>query len=167
MAENNNKMGAMPIRQLIVHMSWPMMLSMLIQALYNMVDSYFVARIDADAFVALGLAYPAQTMMIAICVGTGVGVNAMLSRRLGENRAGEANAVAVNGYFVYLLTWVAFLIFGLVFGRSFVGFFNSDPNVVRYGGQYLTSSPRCPSACACSSPGSGCSRASATPSARW
>ena len=104
MAENNNKMGAMPIRQLIVHMSWPMMLSMLIQALYNMVDSYFVARIDADAFVALGLAYPAQTMMIAICVGTGVGVNAMLSRRLGENRAGEANAVAVNGYFVYLLT---------------------------------------------------------------
>ncbi len=138
MAENNNKMGAMPIRQLIVHMSWPMMLSMLIQALYNMVDSYFVARIDADAFVALGLAYPAQTMMIAICVGTGVGVNAMLSRRLGENRAGEANAVAVNGYFVYLLTWVAFLIFGLVFGRSFVGFFNSDPNVVRYGGQYLT-----------------------------
>lgn len=133
-----NKMGSMPIRKLILHMSWPMMLSMLIQALYNMVDSYFVARIDPDAFVALGLAYPAQTMMIAICVGTGVGVNAMLSRRLGERRYGEANAVAVNGYFVYLLTWAAFLLFGLFFGRSFVGFFNSDPNVIDYGGQYLT-----------------------------
>lgn len=133
-----NKMGSMPIRKLIIHMSWPMMLSMLIQALYNMVDSYFVARIDPDAFVALGLAYPAQTMMIAICVGTGVGVNAMLSRRLGEKRYGEANAVAMNGYFVYLLTWVVFLLFGIFFGRSFVGFFNSDPNVVSYGGQYLT-----------------------------
>ena len=138
LAEMENKMGTMPIRQLIIHMSWPMMLSMLVQALYNMVDSYFVSLVDDSAFVALGLAYPAQTMMIAICVGTGVGVNAMLSRRLGEKRPEAACAVALNGYFLYLLTWVAFLLFGLTLGSSFVGFFNSDPLVVEYGAQYLT-----------------------------
>ena len=103
LAEMENKMGTMPIRRLIVHMSWPMMLSMLVQALYNMVDSYFVSMIDNRAFVALGLAYPAQTMMIAICVGTGVGINAMLSRRLGEKRPEAACAVALNGYFLYLI----------------------------------------------------------------
>lgn len=138
MEPSENKMGVMPIRKLILHMSWPMMLSMLIQALYNMVDSYFVSLIDDKAFVALGLSYPAQTMMIAICVGTGAGINAMLSRRLGEKRPGEANAVAMNGYFIYLLSWAVFLLFGLTLGRSFVGFFNSDPLVAQYGGEYLT-----------------------------
>ncbi|MEQ2442278.1 MATE family efflux transporter [Pseudoflavonifractor intestinihominis] len=133
-----NKMGTMPIRRLIIHMSWPMMLSMLVQALYNMVDSYFVSLIDDSAFVALGLAYPAQTMMVAICVGTGVGVNAMLSRRLGEKKPEAACAVALNGYFLYLLSWVVFLLFGLTLGPRFVGFFNSDPLVREYGGQYLT-----------------------------
>ena len=138
LAEAENKMGTMPIRRLIVHMSWPMMLSMLVQALYNMVDSYFVSMIDDSAFVALGLAYPAQTMMIAICVGTGVGINAMLSRRLGEKRPEAACAVALNGYFLYLITWVVFLLFGLTLGPRFVGFFNTDPLVMEYGGQYLT-----------------------------
>lgn len=138
LVETENKMGTMPIRRLIIHMSWPMMLSMLVQALYNMVDSYFVSMIDNSAFVALGLAYPAQTMMVAICVGTGVGINAMLSRRLGEKRPEDACAVALNGYFLYLLTWVVFLLFGLTLGNRFVGFFNSDPLVMEYGGQYLT-----------------------------
>lgn len=136
LSEAENRMGVMPIQRLIVSMSWPMMLSMLIQALYNMVDSYFVSQISYEAFVALSYAYPAQTMMIAICVGTGVGVNSMLARRLGEKRAGEANAVAMNGYFVYLLSWVVFLIFALTMSRPFIGFFTNDAVVLGYGTQY-------------------------------
>ena len=138
MAEAENKMGTMSIRRLILHMSWPMMLSMLIQALYNMVDSFFVAQIDERAFVALSLAYPVQTLMIAICTGLGVGINAMLSRRLGEGRRDEASAVALNGYLVYFLAWLVFLVFGLTLGSSFVGFFHQDSVVREYGAQYLT-----------------------------
>ena len=79
-----NKMGVMPVRPLLLHMAWPMMLSMLIQALYNMVDSMFVSRLNREAFEALSLSYPVQMFMVAVCVGTGVGVNALLSRRLGQ-----------------------------------------------------------------------------------
>ena len=128
----------MPIKRLIIHMSWPMMLSMLVQALYNMTDSFFVSLIDDKAFVALSLVYPVQMMMIAICVGTGVGINAMLSRRLGEHRPEEANAVAMNGFLVYLLSWLLFLLFSLTVAPYFVGWFNADPTVALYGRQYLT-----------------------------
>ena len=100
-----NKMAVMPVRRLLLHMSWPMMLSMLIQALYNLVDSMFVAQLSTDGFVALSLAYPVQTLMISICVGTGVGVNTILSRRLGERRPAEASAVAMNGYFLYPVSY--------------------------------------------------------------
>ena len=81
-----------------------MMLSMFIQALYNMVDSMFVSWMSGEAFQALALAYPVQMFMIAVCVGTGVGVNALLSRRLGEQDRAGASAVAMNGVFVYLLS---------------------------------------------------------------
>ena len=135
----DNKMGTMPVRQLILHMSWPMMISMFIQALYNMVDSIFVARINEDAFLALSLVYPFQTLMIAICVGTGVGVNAMLSRRLGQGRPQEAGAVGVNGLFLYGLTWLAFLAVGLALGRPFMALFSAPGSqVYRYGVEYLT-----------------------------
>ena len=133
-----NKLSTTPIRRLIVDMSWPMMLSMLVQALYNMVDSYYVSLADPKGFLALSFVFPAQSLMIAICVGTGVGVNAMLSRRLGEKRPEEASAVAENGYFVYFLTWLVYLLLGVTLGPRFVGFFSSDPQVVAYGGQYLT-----------------------------
>lgn len=133
-----NKMGVMPIKRLIIHMSWPMMLSMLVQALYNMVDSYFVAQYSKDAFVALSYAYPAQTIMIAICVGTGVGINALLARRLGEKRVEEANAVAQNGYLVYFVTWLVFLVLALTMSRPFIGFFTDNPVILDYGAQYLT-----------------------------
>lgn len=79
-----NKMGVMPVKKLVVTMSWPIMLSMLVQALYNMVDGIFVSWASDKAFLALGYAFPAQSLMIAICAGTGVGVNALLARRLGE-----------------------------------------------------------------------------------
>ena len=96
---SENKMGVMPINKLILSMSIPMMLSMLIQALYNIVDSMFVAQLSSDGFVALALVYPIQTLMIAVCVGTGVGFNALLARRLGEDRPDEAtSAPELKGY---------------------------------------------------------------------
>ncbi len=131
-------LGVMPIRRLILTMSWPMMLSMLIQALYNMVDSHYVSLSDPKGFLALSLAFPAQTLMISVCVGLGVGLNAMLSRRLGEHRQEAADAVAANGFFVYFLAWLVFLLFGLLLGPHFVGFFHPDPQVRAYGAQYLT-----------------------------
>lgn len=118
-----NKMGVMPVRPLLLHMAWPMMLSMLIQALYNMVDSMFVSRLNREAFEALSLSYPVQMFMVAVCVGTGVGVNALLSRRLGQQDPEGANAVAMNGVFVYLLSWLFFLFFGLFLTRPLFGFY--------------------------------------------
>ena len=131
-------MAVMPVRRLLLHMSWPMMLSMLIQALYNMVDSVFVAQLSGAGFEALSLVYPIQTLMIAVCVGTGVGVNAMIARRLGEKRSEEAGRVAVHGYFLYLMTWLAFAGVSLTLLRGYMGLFTSDPDTLRYGMQYLT-----------------------------
>ena len=131
-------MGVMPVRRLLIHMAWPMMLSMFIQALYNMVDSMFVSRLSGEGFQALALAYPVQMFMIAICVGTGVGVNALLSRRLGEGDGAGANAVAMNGIFVYGVSWAVFFLFGLFLSRPFMGFFTTDPLIAAYGGTYLS-----------------------------
>lgn len=92
-----NKMGILPEGRLLFTMSLPMVISMLLQALYNIVDSIFVTRISEDALTAVSLAYPIQMLMIAIAVGTGVGMNALISRRLGEKRFDEANSAATNG----------------------------------------------------------------------
>ena len=118
-----NKMAVMPVRRLLLNMSWPMMLSMLIQALYNLVDSLFVANLSRDGFEALALVYPVQTLMISVCVGVGVGFNALLARRLGERRQAEADQVAANGYFVYFVCWLVFLILGVGFARPFLCLF--------------------------------------------
>lgn len=134
---NENKMAVMPVRRLLLDMSWPMMLSMLIQGLYNLVDSMFVAKLSGDSFVALSLVYPVQTLMIAVCVGVGVGFNALLSRRLGEGRREEAEQVTSNGYFLYLVCWLVFLFLGVSFARPFLGLFSDVPQVVTYGSQYL------------------------------
>jgi len=134
-----NKMAVMPVRRLLLNMAWPMMLSMLIQALYNLVDSMFVAQLSSDGFVALALVYPIQTLMIAVCVGTGVGFNALLARRLGEGRPDEANRVVANGYFVYLVCWVVFLVLGVGLAPVFMGLFApGQPQVIDYGIQYLS-----------------------------
>ncbi|MEG1396068.1 MAG: MATE family efflux transporter [Oscillospiraceae bacterium] len=138
MEEVENRMGVMPVKPLLLQMAWPMMLSMFVEALYNLVDSIFISQYSQDAFVALGLAFPVQMMMIAICVGTGIGVNAMVARRLGEKRVEDASAVAMNGFFLYLLSWMVFFIFGLTVGPHFVGFFTSNASVAEYGRQYLT-----------------------------
>lgn len=132
-------MAVMPVRRLLLNMAWPMMLSMLIQALYNLVDSMFVAQLSSDGFVALALVYPIQTLMIAVCVGTGVGFNALLARRLGEDRPDEANRVVANGYFVYLVCWVVFLVLGVGLAPVFMGLFApGQPQVIDYGIQYLS-----------------------------
>lgn len=131
-------MGTMPVRPLLLHMAWPMMLSMLIQALYNMVDSMFISQLSGEAFQALALAYPVQMFMIAVCTGTGVGVNALLSRRLGERDPVGASAVALNGAFVYLLSWVAFLLFSLLLSRPFMAFFTTDSLIAAHGVVYLS-----------------------------
>ena len=136
MAEN--KMAVMPVRRLLFNMSWPMMLSMLIQALYNMVDSLFVARLSRDGFEALALVYPVQTLMIAVCVGTGVGFNALLARCLGQRRQEEAERVAANGYFVYGVCWLVFLALGVGFARPFLCLFTAVPQQIDYGVQYLS-----------------------------
>lgn len=133
-----NKMGTMPEGRLIVTMSFPIMLSMLVQALYNIVDSAFVARISEDALTAVSLAFPVQLLMIAVATGAGVGVNALLSRRLGQKKQAEADAVAVNGVFLSVCFWLVFAVFGLLFGRAFIAAFTDVPAVVDMGTSYVT-----------------------------
>ena len=105
-----NKMGTMPINKLLISMSLPMMISMLVQALYNVVDSIFVSQISENALTAVSLAFPVQNFMIAVGVGTGVGINALLSRSLGEKKFEQANKVANNGVFLAVLSYIAFCI---------------------------------------------------------
>ncbi len=133
-----NKMGVMPINKLLISMSLPMMISMLVQALYNIVDSIFVSRISEDALTAVSLAFPIQSLMIAVAAGTGVGVNALLSRRLGEKNMQDVNRAATNGIFLYGLSYLLFVIFG-IFGSAFFFRTQTDiPTILNYGTDYLT-----------------------------
>jgi len=133
-----NKMGVMPVKKLLVTMSLPMMISMLVQALYNVVDSIFVGQYSSDAFTAVSLAFPVQMLIIAVAVGTGVGMNSLLSRRLGEKIYKDAEAAAQNGIFLGLLSWLGFLIFGLFFSRSFFTSFTNDLTIIEMGTQYIS-----------------------------
>ncbi len=133
-----NKMGVMPIPKLIINMSLPMILSMLVQALYNVVDSYFVARFEQDALTAVSLAFPAQNLMIGVATGTAVGVNALLSRALGAKKPELANRVAENGVFLALVGYALFLLFGLFGVRTFFAAQTDVRKIVDYGVDYLT-----------------------------
>ena len=95
-----NKMGTMPVHRLLISMALPMMISMVVQALYNIVDSIFVSWLNEDAFTAVSLAFPMQNFMIAVASGTGVGMNALLSKSLGEKKQDLANKAAMNGIFL-------------------------------------------------------------------
>ena len=108
-----NKMGVLPVGRLILTMSAPMVLSMLFQALYNVVDSVFVARLGQDAMNAVSLAFPLQTVLIGVSVGTGVGMNALVSRSLGERNFDRADAAANTGIFLYLCSAVLFGLIGM------------------------------------------------------
>lgn len=117
-----NKMGTQPVNKLLISMSLPIMISMLVQALYNVVDSVFVAKINEDALTAVSLAFPIQNLMIALGAGTGVGINALLSKSLGEKNYKQANKAANNGIFLILLSFVVFVIIGLTCTNAFYHF---------------------------------------------
>ena len=114
-----NKMGTMPIGKLLFNMSLPMMISMLVQALYNIVDSIFVSKLSENALTAVSLAFPLQTLLIAVATGTGVGMNALLSRFLGERKFKEVNKIAANAAFLYLLSYIVFFILGFTIVKPF------------------------------------------------
>ena len=114
-----NKMGTMPVNKLLVTMSLPMVISMIVQALYNIVDSIFVSRLSEDALTSVSLAFPMQNLMISVAVGTGVGINAMLSRALGEKKFEAANKTAENGIFIEVLGYVLFLLIGIFVTKPF------------------------------------------------
>ena len=132
-----NKMGTMPINKLLISMSLPMMISMLVQALYNVVDSIFVSQISENALTAVSLAFPVQNFMIAVGVGTGVGINALLSRSLGEKKFEQANKVVNNGVFLAVLSYIAFLILGIIFSRRFFQWQTDIKDIVDGGYSYL------------------------------
>lgn len=133
-----NKMGVKPMLPLLLGMSLPAMFSMMIQALYNVVDSIFVARFHPDALQAVSLAYPLQLILISFGVGTAVGVNSLIARRLGAKNYKEANAAATTGLVLAAINWLIFLLIGLLFARRFIALFTSDATVIEYGRQYLT-----------------------------
>lgn len=131
-------MGTMPVGRLLVTMSVPMMCSMLVQALYNIVDSIFVARIEEDALTAVSMAFPIQTIMFAMGIGMGVGVNAMLSKSLGEGDYDSVNKAATNGVFLSVINYVIFLIVGLTLIEPFYRGQTDNENIIAYGVTYLT-----------------------------
>lgn len=136
--QKENKMGVMPENKLLMSMSLPMMVSMLVQALYNVVDSVFVSRINEDALTAVSLAFPVQNLMIAVAVGTAVGVNALLSKTLGEKKYEKAQKVADNAVFLAAVCYILFLIVGLVAVTPFYLSQTKDAEILEYGKQYLS-----------------------------
>lgn len=136
-AQTENKMGTMPINRLLVNISLPMVVSMLVQALYNIVDSIFVAQIDEYALTAVSLAFPLQNFMIAVAAGTGVGVNALLSKRLGEKRMKEVNLTAGNAVFLTFVNYALFVIIGVFFSELYFELQTDIPEIIQYGKTYL------------------------------
>lgn len=139
---SENKMGTMPMTKLIFSMSLPAMFSMLVQALYNIVDSIFVSFIGEDALTAVSLVYPMQMLIISFAVGTGVGVNSLISRRLGEKKYDEASHAANHGIVLAFITWVVFALIGLFFTKPFIasmakGAENVSQNIINWGNDYM------------------------------
>lgn len=132
-----NKMGVMPVGKLLLSMSVPMMISMLVQALYNIVDSMFVAQLNENALTAVSLAFPVQNLMIAVGTGTGVGVNALVSRSLGEKNTEHANKAANNGVYLSLFSFLAFALLTGIFGKIFFQVQTGDAQIISYGAAYV------------------------------
>ncbi len=133
-----NKMGTAPVARLILSMSLPAMFSMLVQSLYNIVDSIFVAKIGESALAAVSLAFPIQTLMIAVAVGTGVGINSLISRRLGEGDRKAADRAASHGIILGVISWAVFALLGVFFSRPFFQLFSANGAVIQAGTDYLS-----------------------------
>lgn len=136
--QKENKMGVMQENKLLLSMSLPMMVSMLVQALYNVVDSVFVSRISENALTSVSLAFPVQNFMIAVSVGTAVGVNALLSKTLGEKDYEKAQKIANNAVFLAAVCYVVFLLVGIFAVAPFYLTQTKDAEIIEYGKQYLT-----------------------------
>ena len=136
--ERENIMGTMEINPLLVKLSVPMMISMLVQALYNVVDSVFVSWVSEEALTAVSLAFSLQNMMIAVGVGTGVGVNALLSKSLGEKNQKRANATAENGIFLSACSFLVFLVIGLTCIKPYFYAQTGDDAIALQGIRYLS-----------------------------
>lgn len=132
-----HKMESMGIRRLVISMSIPIALSMLLSALYNIIDSMFVAGYSQQALLAVSLCYPVQTLMIAIACGIGVGFNTVLARFLGEQKPDMASQSVLNGLFLALISWIVFLLFGLFGAKWFLGLFTQEAAVIEQGDAYL------------------------------
>jgi putative MATE family efflux protein len=137
-ARPENKMATMPVGKLLFTMSLPLMLSMIMEALYNVVDSLFVARLSEKALTALTLAFPIQLLVVSVTVGTGVGINALLSRQLGEKNRQGVDETAINGVFLAALTYIAFLVFGLFLTRPYFAWQTADAEICQMGVEYLS-----------------------------
>ena len=133
-----NKMGTQPVGRLLISMSLPIMISMLVQALYNIVDSIFVAKINQDALTAVSLAFPIQTLMIAVGAGTGVGIKALLSKSLGEKNFERANRSANNGIFLAFVSFLLFVVIGLCITGVFYDVQTENADIRQYGKDYLS-----------------------------
>jgi len=133
----HNKMGEMPVGRLILNMSWPAILSMLIQAFYNVVDSFFVSRLGEEALAALTYVNPIQFLIISFGVGTGVGINSLISRRLGAGRIEEANLAACHGYRLAFFNWGLFAIIGLFFAKPIMNLMSDNPYIIESGVIYM------------------------------
>ena len=132
-----NKMGVMPINKLIINMSLPIMISMLVQALYNIVDSVFVGMVNEQSLTAVSLSFPAQNLMIGVATGTGVGVNALISRSLGERNFEKANRLSENGIFLALCSSIVFFFLGLFAAEPFMRSQTDIPYIIEQGTAYL------------------------------
>ena len=135
--ERSKMLGTMPMGRLVPKVSVPIMVSMLVQALYNIVDGIFVARYSPNALTAVSLAFPVQLLMIAVATGLGVGINSLISRKLGQKRAEEAREAARCGMLLELCGFVVFLLFGLLGSHSFFHVFTPDPELQQMAGDYL------------------------------
>ncbi len=136
-AKPENKLGTMPMTKLIFSMSVPAIFSMTIQAMYNIVDSMFIGRYSQNGLTATSLAYPMQLLMVAVAVGTAVGVNSLVSRKLGERSFKEADDAATHGLLTCIFSYLVFLILGLFAVRPFMEAYTQNQEVIDYGVQYL------------------------------
>ena len=130
-------MDTMPIGRLVMSMSWPAMLSMVIQACYNVVDTYFVSMIGEKSLTAITLIFPIQMLMIAVSVGTGIGINSLIARRLGARRYADADRAASQGLKLSYINWLIFVVVGVFFARPFVAAFTEDADIIAQGAKYL------------------------------
>ena len=135
---NENKMGIMPVGKLLITMSLPMMISMVVQALYNIVDSVFVSRVSEDALTAVSMAFPLQALCIALGAGMGVGVNALLSKSLGAKDNDMVNKSALNGLFMTFVSYLVLLVIGIFAVKPFYMIQTDSADIIKYGTDYLS-----------------------------